>query len=234
MYLIQDSRDRIVEICRHPCYVRRQSNGVVVLSPPEQADAIYSNDSDSFYPVEKIGYLCESHTLIEVAKVPPEVEAGYWFCHAGEFYTTEADLTALVKARAPEAAAVAFVTLAETGVIDEATAGEHREIFARWAYPVQYKAGNIRQHEGKLYRCLTGHTSQEDWTPEAAPSLWVQIADPAEEWPTWSQPIGAADAYSRGSKVSHQGEHWKSEADNNVWEPGIYGWAQIKEKEEIS
>lgn len=48
MYLITNSAKRIVEICKHPCYVRRQSNGVVILSDQEHADAIYSNDSDTF------------------------------------------------------------------------------------------------------------------------------------------------------------------------------------------
>ena len=27
-------------------------------------------------------------------------------------------------------------------------------------------------------------------------SLWVSISDPAEEWPEWSQPLGAHDAYA--------------------------------------
>ena len=78
----------------------------------------------------------------------------------------------------------------------------------------------------KLYRCLQGHTSQETWTPDAAPSLWVAISDPAEEWPAWVQPTGAHDAYAQGDKVSHNGKHWISNVDNNVWEPGVYGWTE--------
>ena len=38
------------------------------------------------------------------------------------------------------------------------------------------------------------------------------------------QPTGAQDAYAKGAKVSHNGKHWVSTADNNVWEPGVYGW----------
>lgn len=68
----------------------------------------------------------------------------------------------------------------------------------------------------KLYRCLQDHTPQETWTPDAAPSLWVAISDPAEEWPAWVRPTGAHDAYAQGDKVSHNGKHWIS----NVWEPG--------------
>ena len=54
-------------------------------------------------------------------------------------------------------------------------------------------------------------------------------ADPAEEWPEWSQPVGAHDAYNAGDKVSHNGKHWTSAMDGNVWEPGTYGWDEITE-----
>ena len=61
-------------------------------------------------------------------------------------------------------------------------------------------------------------------TPDTAVSLWVSISDPAEEWPEWSQPLGAHDAYEQGAKVSHNGKHWISDVAANVWEPGVYGW----------
>ena len=131
----------------------------------------------------------------------------------------EADLVS-----AQSAAAITFVTLCEVGSIDAETASEHTELFSPWAYPVAYKTGSIREHGGKLYRCLQDHTSQETWTPDAAPSLWVGISDPAEEWPAWSQPVGSTDAYAEGAKVSHNGKHWTSDIDANVWEPGVYGW----------
>lgn len=131
--------------------------------------------------------------------------------------------------KASETSGLMFVTLAEGGQIDHATAAEHTELFAPWACPVNYTTGQIRQHGGRLYKCLQGHTSQEGWQPDAAPSLWVQIADPAEEWPAWSQPIGAQDAYPLGARVSHEEKRWLSTADNNVWEPGVYGWEEAQE-----
>jgi len=118
--------------------------------------------------------------------------------------------------KASETGGIMFVTLAEGGQIDPATAAEHTELFAPWACPVSYAVGQIRQYGGRLYKCLQGHTSGEGWQPDTAPSLWVQIADPAEEWPAWSQPIGAQDAYPLGAKVSHGEKHWLSTADNNV------------------
>lgn len=126
-------------------------------------------------------------------------------------------------------ASITFVALAESGGIDEVTASEHAELFAEWAYPISYTVGQLRRYNGKLYKCVQAHTSQSDWTPDTAASLWSVAADPAEEWPAWSQPIGAHDAYAKGDKVSHNGKHWTSNVDNNVWEPGVYGWTEYTE-----
>lgn len=95
-----------------------------------------------------------------------------------------------------------------------------------------YEAGDVRQRGGLLYRCVQAHTSQATWTPEDAPSLWTRIADPAQEWPEWIQPTGAHNAYAQGAKVSHGGKRWVSDVDNNVWEPGVYGWTEHIEEGE--
>ena len=122
---------------------------------------------------------------------------------------------------------IAFVTLAEAGNIDTVTAEEHMELFAPWAYPADYKIGNLRRYNGRLYKCISDHTSQADWAPDVAVSLWVPTSDPTEEYPAWSQPVGAHDAYNTGDKVSHNGKHWTSDVDSNVWEPGVYGWTEV-------
>ena len=94
---------------------------------------------------------------------------------------------------------------------------------------MNYAAKAIVRHGGKLYRCLQAHTSQEDWIPDASPSLWKEIGDPTGEWPVWSQPISAIDAYGLGDKVTHNGKHWVSTEANNVWEPGVFGWEEVTE-----
>ena len=50
-----------------------------------------------------------------------------------------------------------------------------------------------------------------------------------DEWPEWIQPVGAQDAYNTGAQVSHNNLHWISTVDNNVWEPGVYGWNEVTE-----
>lgn len=128
------------------------------------------------------------------------------------------------------ATSVAFVTLAENGSIDEVTATEHTDLFAPWAIGVAYTAGALRQHNDELYRCVQAHTSQDDWTPDVAVSLWRKVGNPAEEYPAWAQPIGAHDAYTAGDKVTHNGKKWVSTCDGNVWEPGVYGWEEPTEQ----
>ena len=125
------------------------------------------------------------------------------------------------------AAAIAFVVLAENGQIDAVTAAEQSTLFAEWVPGVNYTVGSLRRYGGTLYRCVQDHASQEGWSPDKAASLWAVTSDPAEEWPAWSQPVGAHDAYSAGAKVSHKDKHWTSDLDGNVWEPGVFGWTEI-------
>ena len=122
---------------------------------------------------------------------------------------------------------IVFVTLAEAGSIDTVTAEEHVELFATWAYPADYKVGNLRRYNGRLYKCIGDHTSQADWTPDVSVSLWAPTSDPSEEWPEWSQPVGAHDSYNIGDKVAHNEKKWTSTCDGNVWEPGVYGWTEV-------
>lgn len=96
------------------------------------------------------------------------------------------------------------------------------ELFPAWQKDTDYVVGDRRQHNGILWKCIQAHHSQEDWTPDIAVSLWTRTS--ADEWPEWVQPTGASDAYMTGDKVAHNNKHWVSTADNNVWEPGVYGW----------
>lgn len=97
-----------------------------------------------------------------------------------------------------------------------------------------YVAGDRVQYNGKLYRCLQGHTSQADWTPEAAPSLWAEILAGQEGTAIgeWVQPE-STNPYSKGDKVTHNGKTWESLVDGNVWEPGAQGseslWQEVAE-----
>ena len=92
---------------------------------------------------------------------------------------------------------------------------------------VQYTAGQRVQDDGVLYTVLQAHTSQPDWKPAAAPSLFakVLIPDPTVI-PEWEQPE-STNPYAKGDKVTHNGKTWVSDIDGNVWEPGVYGWTEV-------
>ena len=94
---------------------------------------------------------------------------------------------------------------------------------------VQYTAGQRVQDDGVLYTVLQAHTSQPDWKPADAPSLFakVLIPDPTVI-PEWEQPE-STNPYAKGDKVAHNGKTWVSDIDGNVWEPGVYGWTEVAE-----
>ena len=101
------------------------------------------------------------------------------------------------------------------------------ELFPKWTLK-EYAVGDRVRYEDTLYKCLQAHTAQTDWTPDVAVSLWVRVDDPSIEFPEWRQPVGATDAYQKNDKCSHNGKRWISDVDNNVWEPGVYGWIETK------
>ena len=97
-------------------------------------------------------------------------------------------------------------------------------LYPAWRSGVNYVTGQRVLHGGVLYKALQDHTSQDDWTPDAAPSLFAKVLIPdAETITEWEQP-DSTNPYSKGDKVTHNGKTWISDIDNNVWEPGVYGW----------
>ena len=101
------------------------------------------------------------------------------------------------------------------------------ELFPKWSATLTYDVGDRVRFGDTLYKCLTAHQSQDSWSPDVSPSLWVRVDDPSHEFPEWVQPTGATDAYPKGAKVSHNERHWISEIDANVYEPGVYGWYEV-------
>jgi chitodextrinase len=111
--------------------------------------------------------------------------------------------------------------------LPDETALDAVELYPKWEPGVFYDAGLKVRYEDVLYTVITAHMTQADWTPDAAPSLYskVLIPDPGVI-PAWEQP-DSTNAYSKGDKVTHKGKTWISTVDNNVWEPGVYGWDEI-------
>lgn len=128
---------------------------------------------------------------------------------------------------AEEVTAMLIKQQINTLTVDDNTALRMVEFYPEWAAGQAYTAGYKVQHGGKLWRCIQAHTSQDSWAPDNAPSLWAKVLIPDETVvPEWEQP-DSTNPYSAGDKVSHNGKTWVSDTDNNVWEPGVYGWTEV-------
>ncbi len=119
----------------------------------------------------------------------------------------------------------ALVTLREEATDEQALAVP--SLYPVWRSGIDYAVGIRVLYNGILYKVLTAHTSQDDWTPDAAHSLFAKVLIPDETIiPKWQQP-DSTNPYMKDDKVTHNGKTWLSDIDNNVWEPGVYGWTEL-------
>ena len=125
-----------------------------------------------------------------------------------------------------EAIVAALVKLRDSATDEQALSVP--VLYPAWRSGVDYVAGQRVLRGGVLYKALQDHTSQDDWTPDAAPSLFAKVLIPdAETIPEWEQP-DSTNPYSKGDKVTHNGKTWVSTIDNNVWEPGtVEYWKEV-------
>lgn len=104
-------------------------------------------------------------------------------------------------------------------------------LYPVWKTDVVYDVGQRILYEDVLYKVLQPHTSQTDWTPDVAVSLFTKVLIPDEEqiYP-WEQPE-STNPYMKGDKVTHNDKVWESQIDNNTWEPGVVGtetlWIEV-------
>ena len=135
-------------------------------------------------------------------------------------------MTLVEKAR--ELRALIEKAMTETASLTDAEAVTATCLYPKWSgNGVAYVKGQRVQDDGVLYTVLQNHTSQPEWKPTAAPSLFakVLIPDPTVI-PEWEQP-DSTNPHSKGDKVAHNGKIWVSDIDGNVWEPGVYGWTEV-------
>lgn len=119
-------------------------------------------------------------------------------------------------------------------ISDESVMMEVADVYPAYKVDRAYKTGDVFRYgvnadnETQLYQVLQDHTSASQWTPDAATSLYKKVGVTSDGTAVWTQPLGATDAYAIGDVVSHKGQIWKSTADANVWEPGVYGWEAVE------
>lgn len=100
-------------------------------------------------------------------------------------------------------------------------------LYPAWAEDAHYEAGERITYNEVLYKVLQAHDAQADWTPDVAVSLFAKVlTDPTGTILPWVQP-DSTNPYMKDDKVTHNGKTWISTLDNNVWEPGAYGWDEV-------
>lgn len=113
-------------------------------------------------------------------------------------------------------------------VTDDVVALEIQEFYDEWQVGVSYAVGQYVRFEEVLYKVITAHTSQEGWTPDSATSLFAKVLiDPEGGILEWEQP-DSTNPYMKGDKVTFEGVTYVSTVDNNVWQPGVYGWEIVQ------
>lgn len=121
-----------------------------------------------------------------------------------------------------------YIEKAAISLSDE-DALEAVNLFANWQPNKAYIKDERVNYEGILYKCLQAHTSQDGWTPTAAPSLWAKVLIPdTNVIPEWEQP-DSTNPYMTGDKVLFEGQVYESVIDNNIWSPTAYpaGWKAV-------
>ena len=97
---------------------------------------------------------------------------------------------------------------------------------------VAYEVGKRVLYNDILYKVIQAHTSQADWTPVAAPSLFAKVINETIDGsiPEFEQP-DSTNPYMKGDKVIFNGKVYESLIDNNVYSPEAYpaGWKEITE-----
>ncbi len=100
-------------------------------------------------------------------------------------------------------------------------------VYPTWKEEVAYELDERVLYENVLYKVITAHTSQPDWTPVESPSLFAKVLIPDENViPEWEQPE-STNGYMTGDKVTYNGKTYVSTIDNNVWAPNAYGWQEV-------
>ena len=119
--------------------------------------------------------------------------------------------------------------------LEDSEAIENVELFPKWnGEGINYKTGDRVKYGEFLYKVLSDHTSQTDWNPENAPSLFAKVLIPDPDVvPVWEQP-DSTNPYMTGDRVYYpdtEGSIYESLIDNNVWDPISYpaGWQIVEE-----
>ena len=105
-------------------------------------------------------------------------------------------------------AAAVMVAQIQAQSLPDAQAITVKAIYPSWSpdsvqYAVDYKV----LHEDILYKCISAHTSQADWAPGVAPSLWTAV-ETGEHAGTLEDPIPVPDTVQTAGMEYECGKYY--------------------------
>ena len=108
----------------------------------------------------------------------------------------------------------------------DAVALTNPDAYPKWEAGTAYEIGDRIRYGDVLYKCLSAHTAQSDWTPDVSVSLWARVL--ADEIRDWERPE-STNPYIKGDKVRFEGKIYESLIDYNTYSPAEYpaGWQEV-------
>ena len=86
----------------------------------------------------------------------------------------------------------------------------------------------LRVYDGVLYKAMSDHITQSDWTPDVANTLWSRVAKTVDGYEIWKAWDGHNDnLYQVGDIVWYptaNDQLYIATVGNNHWVPTEYGW----------
>lgn len=127
----------------------------------------------------------------------------------GNIYTvTMYKQETLPEVQAEVQAATVMVAQIQAQSLTDEQALTVKAIYPAWSPDnVQYAVDFKVLHEDTLYKCISAHTSQSDWAPGAAPSLWTAI-ESGEHAGTQEDPIPVPETVTTAGMEHEKGKYY--------------------------
>lgn len=106
----------------------------------------------------------------------------------------------------------------ETAVqsLPDASALEVRTFYPAWESGKAYAVGLKLQYNGRLYRVVQAHTSQDGWTPDAVPALYEVIDETHSGTADDPIPYDGNMALTAGLYYMQDGEIYRCTRDTKI------------------
>ena len=104
--------------------------------------------------------------------------------------------------------AAVLVAQIQAQSLPDTQAATVKAIYPAWSPDgVQYTEDYKVLHEDILYKCISAHTSQADWAPGIAPSLWTAV-ETGEHAGTQEDPIPVPDTVTTAGMEYEKGKYY--------------------------